>query len=57
VLTAVQATLGQVVVVPQHVGTRSLGRNQATQHWYTGSVRKHIVPTYAGRDVYESYVD
>ena len=58
VLTAGQATLCQAVVVPQHVGQRAPGLlNQAPRHWHTGSMRKHRLPLYAGRDVYDSHVD
>lgn len=31
--------------------------NQTTRHWHAGSARKHTVPMYAGRDVYESHAD
>ena len=30
--------------------------NQTTRNWHAGSTRKHTVPMYAGRDVYESHV-
>src|SRR2546427_177226 len=53
VLTAGQATLDQEEVGPQHVGTRAPGRNQATRHWHTGSMRTHRLRPYAGRGVYE----
>jgi hypothetical protein len=52
---------------PLHSGALSTGTaeqrsrpallNQTTQHWHTGSARKHTGPMYAGRDVYESHVD
>ena len=45
-----------LTALPEALGRLS-NLNQTTQHWHTDSVRKRAVPTYLGRQVYESHVD